>query len=52
MTIDDVLPVWDWRGAHATPVAVPPDGAAAAVRAFSGITRREMLAAIRRRAEA
>jgi hypothetical protein len=36
MTIDDVLPAWDWRSAHATRVAASPERAADAVRAFSG----------------
>ena len=36
MTIDDVLPSWDWRSAHGTRVAAGPERAAAAVRAFSG----------------
>jgi hypothetical protein len=36
MTIDDVLPVWDWRSAHATRVAATPERAAAAAREFSG----------------
>ena len=36
MTIDDVLPTWDWRSAHATRVAAPPARAGAAVREFSG----------------
>jgi hypothetical protein len=36
MTIDDVLPAWDWRSAHATRVAAPPDRARAAVREVSG----------------
>jgi hypothetical protein len=36
MTIDDLLPTWDWRSAHATRVAAPPDRAAAAARAVSG----------------
>ena len=36
MTIDDVLPAWDWRSAHATRVAAPPERAAAAVRDFTG----------------
>ena len=30
MTIDDVLPTWDWRSAHATRVAASPERAAAA----------------------
>jgi len=34
MTIDDVLPAWDWRSAHAKRVAAPADRAAAAARAF------------------
>lgn len=36
MTIDDVLPTWDWRSAHATRVAAPAERAAAAMREFSG----------------
>jgi hypothetical protein len=36
MTIDDVLATWDWRSAHTTRVAAPPDRAAAAAREFSG----------------
>ena len=36
MTIDDVLPAWDWRSAHFTRVAASPERAAAAVREFSG----------------
>ena len=36
MTIDDVLPAWDWRSAHATRVAAAPERAAAAVREFRG----------------
>jgi hypothetical protein len=36
MTIDDVVPVWDWRSAHATRVAAPPERAVAAVREVSG----------------
>jgi hypothetical protein len=36
VTIDDLLPAWDWRSAHATRVAAPPERAAAAARAFSG----------------
>ena len=36
MTIDDVLPAWDWRSAHAARVAASPKRAAAAVREFSG----------------
>ena len=36
MTIDDVVPAWDWRSAHATRVAAPPERAAAAVREVSG----------------
>jgi hypothetical protein len=36
MTIDDVLPTWDWRSAHATRVAASPERAAAAARDFSG----------------
>jgi hypothetical protein len=36
MTIDDVLPAWDWRSAHATQVAASPERAAAAVREFNG----------------
>jgi hypothetical protein len=36
MTIDDVVPAWDWRSAHETRVAAPPERAAAAVREVSG----------------
>jgi hypothetical protein len=36
MTIDDLLPAWDWRSAHATRAAAPPQRAAAAVRAIGG----------------
>jgi hypothetical protein len=36
MTIDDVLPTWDWRSAHATRVAASPERAAAAAREISG----------------
>jgi hypothetical protein len=36
MTIDDVLPTWHWRSAHATRVAAPPERAAAAARAVNG----------------
>jgi hypothetical protein len=36
MTIDDVLPAWDWRSAHATRVAAPCERAAAAAREFTG----------------
>jgi hypothetical protein len=36
MTIDDVLPAWDWRSAHATRVAASPERAADAVRTFNG----------------
>jgi hypothetical protein len=36
MTIDDVLPAWDWRSAHGTPAAASPERAAAAVREFNG----------------
>jgi hypothetical protein len=36
MTIDDVLPAWDWRSAHATRVAAPCERAAAATREFTG----------------
>jgi hypothetical protein len=36
MTIDDLLPAWDWRSAHATRVAAPPDRAAQAARAITG----------------
>jgi hypothetical protein len=36
MSIDDVLPTWDWRSAHGARVAASPERAAAAVRAFSG----------------
>jgi sugar phosphate isomerase/epimerase len=36
VTIDDVLPAWDWRSAHAARVAASPERAAAAVREFSG----------------
>jgi acetyl esterase/lipase len=49
MTLDDVLPAWDWRSAHATRAAASPERAAAAARSITGS---EMLAAIRRRAEA
>ena len=36
MTIDELLPRWDWRSAHTTRVAASPERAAAAVRVFSG----------------
>jgi len=36
MSIDDVLPNWDWRSAHNTRVAASPERAAAAAREFSG----------------
>jgi hypothetical protein len=36
MTIDDLLPSWDWRSAHATRVAAPPARAGAAARAVTG----------------
>jgi hypothetical protein len=36
MTIDDVLPAWDWRSAHATRVGAPCERAAAAAREFTG----------------
>jgi hypothetical protein len=36
MTIEDVLPTWDWRSAHATRVAAPPERAAAAARTITG----------------
>jgi hypothetical protein len=36
MTIDDVLPAWDWRSAHATRVAASPERAAAAAREVTG----------------
>jgi hypothetical protein len=36
MTIDDVLPTWDWRSAHATRAAASPERAAAAAREVSG----------------
>jgi hypothetical protein len=36
MSIDDVLPTWDWRSAHNTRVAASPERAAAAAREFSG----------------
>jgi hypothetical protein len=36
MTIDDLLPAWDWRSAHATRVAAPPAKAAEAMRAITG----------------
>ena len=36
MTIDDVLPAWDWRSAHATRVAGSPERAGAAARAITG----------------
>jgi hypothetical protein len=35
MTINDVLPTWHWRSAHATRVAGPSERADAAIRAFS-----------------
>jgi hypothetical protein len=34
MTIDDALPTWHWRSAHATRVAAPPERADTAMRAF------------------
>ena len=36
MTIDDVLPTWDWRSAHATRVAASPERAASAAREITG----------------
>jgi hypothetical protein len=36
MTIDELLPTWDWRSAHATRVAAPPARAARAARTVSG----------------
>jgi hypothetical protein len=36
MTIDDVLPTWDWRSAHATRVTASPERAGAAAREISG----------------
>jgi hypothetical protein len=36
MRIDDVLPTWDWRSAHATRVAASPERAATAAREFCG----------------
>jgi hypothetical protein len=36
MTIDDVLPRWDWRSAHTARVTASPERAAAAVREFRG----------------
>ena len=36
MTIDDVLPTWHWRSAHATRVAASPERCAAAARAIGG----------------
>jgi hypothetical protein len=36
MTIDDLLPAWDWRSAHATRVAAPPARAAEAARMITG----------------
>ena len=36
MTIDELLPAWDWRSAHATRVAAPPERCAQAARAVSG----------------
>jgi hypothetical protein len=36
MTIDDVLPAWDWRSAHATRAAAPPERCAAAALAMTG----------------
>jgi hypothetical protein len=36
MTIDELLPAWDWRSAHATRVAAPPERCAAAARAIGG----------------
>ena len=34
MTIDDLLPAWDWRSAHATRVAATPARAIATMRAL------------------
>jgi hypothetical protein len=36
VTIDDVLPTWDWRSAHTTRLAASPERGAAAVREFNG----------------
>ena len=36
MTIDDGLPAWDWRSAHATRLAAPPERCARAARVVSG----------------
>jgi hypothetical protein len=36
MTIDDVLPSWHWRSAHATSVAAPPERCGAAARSVTG----------------
>jgi hypothetical protein len=36
MTIDEVLPEWDWRSAHATRVAAAPERCAKAARAVTG----------------
>jgi hypothetical protein len=36
MTIDDALPSWHWRSAHATRVAAPPERCGAAARAVTG----------------
>jgi hypothetical protein len=36
MTIDEALPAWDWRTAHATSVAAPPERCASAARTVSG----------------
>jgi hypothetical protein len=36
MTIDDVLPAWDWRSAHGTRVAASPERTATAVREVRG----------------
>jgi hypothetical protein len=36
MTIDELLPAWEWRSAHATRVAAPPARAAAAARTVRG----------------
>lgn len=35
MSIDDALPTWDWRSAHATCVAATPERCAAAARAVT-----------------
>jgi hypothetical protein len=37
MTLDELLPAWEWRSAHATRVAAPPARAAAAARTVSGL---------------